>query len=123
MFEILREQNVPEEWINTVWLILQRMNVSNETFNKGVLQGSVIACDIFRRFLDPLIKILSRHSISVYAYADDIALLIENHDRTKLIIQEIEKWSKETGLNLNRKKCGIMNLTNNPNLTKFESEN
>jgi len=44
------------------------------------------------------------------AYADDIARICYNKRKTVEVVRGIEKWSSENGLNINKKKSGIMQV-------------
>ncbi len=44
----------------------------------------------------------------MYAYADDIAILIKDYRQAKKCIKLIESWSKSNSMEINKNKCGIL---------------
>jgi len=84
------------------------------TPQRGVMQGSVISPYLFNIYLDELfIKLIQEEGIDLedlFGYADDIAILCDNEDQVRRVIQLILKWGEKNGLNINKKKCGILQV-------------
>ena len=85
--------------------------------NKGVMQGSIISPALFDIFVEDLVEEMVKinQEINVFAYADDLADVIDSFYRLNLTIDVIEKWSKEWKTPLNYDKSGILNIKNRSN--------
>ena len=80
--------------------------------NKGVAQGSIISPALFNIFIEDLSDQLKEEAgISLedlLFYADDLLTLCDTQEQLAKCIQVIEKWSKDNGMLLNKKKSAIV---------------
>jgi len=85
-------------------------------YNKGVAQGSILSPALFNIFIEDLVtKLAGELDLSIediLLYADDILILCDSPNQLRKCIQIIENWSKENGMQLNRKKSGIVSFVN-----------
>ena len=49
----------------------------------------------------------------MYLYADDLAVLVDDVSGAQLVSRLIKRWSDENKVEINYKKCGIMELKRN----------
>jgi len=90
--------------------------------NVGVAQGSVISPYLFNVYIEDLFKLLIEDKLvpmdNIMAYADDILVICTGLPTLKNIIRLIEKWTKENGMVLNKKKSAIVEFL--PRMAKSE---
>lgn len=83
--------------------------------NIGVAQDSAIFPALFNIYLDPLLITLTEtlriDTCDVFAYADNLMILMTSRSKIREVIEAIEKYSAESGLQLNKKKSGIVEFT------------
>ena len=82
--------------------------------NTGVAQGSIISPALFDIYTEPLLYKLSEETNleDIFAYADDIMILIEDVDKVKACLEVVEIWSAENNLVINKKKSAILEFKN-----------
>lgn len=87
---------------------------------KGCPQGSTISPLLWLLIINPLIIALNNKSIICIAYADDLIIIVigPKHDlrdacdrMNNIALKEVEKWSKQTGLEVNPNKSQVMIIT------------
>lgn len=94
-----------------------KIRIGKETIksNKGVAQGSIISPALFNIYIEDLSQQLRKEADlnleGILFYADDILLLCDSLDQLTKAIQIIESWARENGMDLNKKKSGIVPLT------------
>ncbi len=80
--------------------------------NKGVAQGSVISPALFNIFIEDLSEELKRETglslEDILYYADDLLVICSSIEQVRKIIHIISKWSEDNGMELNKKKSGIV---------------
>jgi len=79
--------------------------------NIGVSQGSVISPSLFNIYLDEFLRKIADFGIEdedILAYADDLLILTPSYPKLRALIDNIQRWSQEIGLHLNKSKSGIM---------------
>ena len=83
----------------------------------GCRQGSTLGPGLFLIFINSLLRILPTEN--TYCYADDITLVMPygaknepNEEKLQKMLDDCTKWSKETGLEFNVKKCYILHIGN-----------
>ena len=84
-------------------------------YNKGVAQGSIISPALFNIFIEDLTdKIateLKGSTEDILLYADDILILCQSQEQVAKCVKIIEEWSSQNGMELNKKKSGIVVFT------------
>ena len=55
-------------------------------------------------YINDLIEDLDYIAFEILAYADDLCVLCQDKNELLRAIKRIDKWSKENGINVNRKK-------------------
>jgi hypothetical protein len=117
LFKKLREKKcLDEEEIDYLEALYNhyRIRIGSRiiTYNKGVAQGSILSPALFNIFVEDLVEKLSKelnlHVEDILLYADDILLLCDSPEQVRKCIQIVERWSKENGMELNKKKSGIV---------------
>ena len=63
-------------------------------------------------YINDLINELNKNSFEVLAYADDLCVLCEGINQLTNALKIIDNWTKLNGINVNKKKSGIMMLKN-----------
>lgn len=93
----------------------------------GVPQGSVLGPLLFILFINDIVQ---AHSLGkTYIFADDIKVIVNNNLDAQSTMNEFAKltnWYDNNGLNLNIKKCEILNINNKCNSAenlKFSTRN
>ena len=89
--------------------------------NKGVLQGSVISPSLFDIFVEELVEEMVGINMieNVFAFADDLAAIVDSDHRLDLTIETIERWSETNKTPLNYEKSGILNILCRRDSTKM----
>ena len=84
-------------------------------YNRGVVQGSILSPALFDIYIKDLAEEISlKTGLSfedILFYADDILILCQSPAQIKKCIEIIEKWSELNGMELNKKKSGILPLS------------
>ena len=96
------------------------MGIFFKQVNNGVLQGSLISPMLFNLYINDLIKELNQNSYEILAYADDLCILCEGINQLLNVLNKIEKWSILNGINVNKKKSGIMILKGTDDRSEIE---
>ena len=126
LFNKLIEQGISEDIIGSIKLLYSKakLKISNDNIcinvNNGVLQGSLISPMLFNLYINDLIKELNQNSYEILAYADDLCIICEGFNQLLNVLNKIEKWSKLNGINVNKKKSGIMILKGKDDRNEIE---
>ena len=84
-------------------------------YNRGVAQGSILSPALFDIYIEDLAEEISlKTGLSfedILFYADDILILCQSPAQIKKCIEIIERWSELNGMELNKKKSGILPLS------------
>ena len=72
-----------------------------------VSRKSFISSFIWYIYINDLIIDLDNIVFEILAYADDLCVLCQDKNELLRAIRIIDKWPKENGINVNRKKSGI----------------
>ena len=75
---------------------------------------------LFNLYINDLIKELNQNSYEILAYADDLCIICEGFNQLLNVLNKIEKWSKLNGINVNKKKSGIMILKGTDDRNEIE---
>lgn len=115
----MSDYNISERTMNIVRMLYNNYHFtisgsSPHKINSGVAQGSLISPLLYDLYINDLIETLSRElgADNVFAYADDIALLCLGYSDIRRSLGIVETWAKANKAEINRKKCGILKLTN-----------
>ena len=101
-------------FLNAIKIIYSNAKIKISTkedyinINNGVLQGSLLSPVLFDIYINDLIIDLDKITFEILAYADDLCVLCQDKNKLLRAIRIIDKWSKENGINVNRKKSGII---------------
>ena len=91
----------------------------------GVPQGSVLAPLLFVLYLESLLKELKdncSNATNIFAFADDVKILSQDHDELRRALVTIEKWTQNWNLSLQPKKSEhISFLFSRPTTTDLSS--
>ena len=111
LFKIkLSNYGINEEIINAIKIIYSNAKIkisSNDDYiniNNGKLQGSLLSPILFNIYINDLIKDLDYIAFEILAYADDLCVLCQDKNELIRVIKRIDLWSRENGINVNRKK-------------------
>ena len=83
--------------------------------NRGVLQGGILSPWLFNIYIDDLIRDLENKAFEVLGYADDLAIICKSKKELDIVIDALELWSIENGIEVNKKKSGILIIDNDRN--------
>ena len=117
LFTKLRQKNILlEEEVNYLEQLYERyrIKVGSSTLktNKGVAQGSTISPALFNIFIEDLSAELESaadlHMEDRLFYADDVLLFTSSIQQTRKAIEVVEDWAARNGMNMNKKKSGIV---------------
>ncbi|HRP36352.1 MAG TPA: reverse transcriptase domain-containing protein [Candidatus Dojkabacteria bacterium] len=138
LFQKLRTKNcLDEEEIQYLEALYSRyrIRVGNRVirYNRGVAQGSLLSPALFNIFIEDLVEEISREVgvrlEDVLLYADDLLVLCTSMNQLNKCIEIIERWAKVNGMELNKRKSGIIPFTSRKahnipfmELRKFESK-
>ena len=75
---------------------------------------------LFNLYINDLINELNQNSYEILAYADDLCILCEGINQLLNVLNKIEKWSILNGINVNKKKSGIMILKGTDDRSEIE---
>lgn len=95
-----------------------RINIGRTSYftNKGVLQGGVISPTLFAISTQKLMERINQnpelHNNFVF-YADDLCFHITRKQDIQTVKDIIVEWSEESGMEINYRKSGIMELMKN----------
>ena len=78
----------------------------------GIRQGCPLSPLLFALAIDILLRRIVKlvPGVKVFAFADDIALVLKDVGRDRLLTQIFQDLEKIAGLGLNRKKCVLIPL-------------
>lgn len=117
LFKKLREKKCLEEeeirYLEALYT-RYRIRVGDKfiRYNKGVAQGSILSPALFNIFIEDLAEKLEKEGElnfqDILLYADDILLLCKTEMQLKKCINIIETWCSENGMELNKKKSGVL---------------
>ena len=122
IIEALKQSECPEWLRNLVQSLYQdcRTTPTNMvgdklcdqiTVGRGVRQGCPLSALLFNLVLDPLIKCATTDFSWCLGYMDDLALIIEDDQKTEQILTDLQSMSSRLGLTFNAKKCGAANTS------------
>jgi len=136
LINILELYKFPQEYINWIKLLYKDLNAcvlvngyttSRFKIEQSVKQGDALSCILFILAIEPLIQSIKQNpliepisiksntsnetdEITSATYADDITAVTGNKDSIQEIINEYEKFSTYSGVNLNVKKTEVLIL-------------
>jgi len=142
LLDILQRYNFPQEYINWIKLLYTNLESSvlvngymTDTFRieQSVKQGDALSCALFVLSIEPLIRAIRNNksiepilvnegddaegeSVNSASYADDITALTRSLEAIQQIINEYDKFSSYSGIDLNVAKTEIMILGKKDNV-------
>ena len=123
LFIKLSNYGINKEIINAFKIIYSNAKIkisSNDDYiniNNGVLQGSLFSPILFNILYKWFNGNLNYIAFEILAYADDLCVLCQDKNELLRAIKRIDKWSKENGINVNRKK--IRGVEQNDNVEGY----
>jgi hypothetical protein len=128
-FSLLREKNCPPRSQSLIYALMvrdtQNILIVNQQESqplrrtRGFFQGSVLSCLLFNIFIDPMIERVNRagrphgdqsplpHCL---LFADDVNTGAATVEEAQAQADELQRWTDETGMEINLKKCGVLGL-------------
>ena len=86
--------------------------------NNGVPQGSMISPMLFNLALDRWIKSIEKRDMKVFAYADDMATLVNSQTQYSLLLNQLDSLYASFNLKVNKEKTEVMTF----NWQSFDSK-
>jgi hypothetical protein len=89
----------------------------------GVLQGSIISPMLYSLYINDLarsVREIVPGQQSIFMYADDVAILIENSEQLQELIPHIVEHSIANNYRFNPRKCEIMNTSSEVHIYNIE---
>ena len=132
----LYHTNMPNNLRNLILDLIEGNNIKVEVglnksrsivLRKGVAQGSPLSPILFNMAIDDVMKEITEFEVTqaygfdlsenvskllALAFADDIALIGKNLESTQVIINMVTRLLSDIGLQVNPKKCNIINIEN-----------
>jgi RNA-directed DNA polymerase len=81
------------------------------TPEEGSPQGAVVSPLLSNIYLDPLDQKMEREGIEMVRYADDFVLLCRTEEDARGVLQRVQDWTAQAGLNLHPEKTRIVNAS------------
>jgi hypothetical protein len=116
LFKKMRSMNISDDIISTIEKLYSHASVRTDNrnnkinVNNGVLEGSLISPMLFNLFTYHLVEELDKNCFEVLASADDLAFVCKNMEELEKAMDNIESWSTNNGIMVNKKKSGIIVL-------------
>ena len=82
--------------------------VKGWTPEEGTPQGAVISPLLANIYLDPLDHGMARRGAQMVRYADDFVILCASREEAEQVLEEVQRWVEEAGLQLHPEKTGIV---------------
>ena len=82
------------------------MNIEGEKIwvNGRQIQGSMLSPDLFSVYINDMIGILSKATLTPIVYADDLAVICDGDSRIFEAMELIETWACQNEYEVNKKK-------------------
>lgn len=110
----MRTLGIDDDLINSIdWLYRQtkfHVNGKKIPIGSGVIQGGVLSPSLFIIMFNDLIETLSSRGFDVFAYADDLAVIVNSKEELDLLIDMAEEWTILNKMKINKKKSAVMRL-------------
>ena len=96
------------------------MNIEGEKIwvNGRQIQGSMLSPDLFSVYINDMIGILSKATLTPIVYADDLTVICDGEHRLYEANDLIDTWTGQNDIEVNKKKSGILVIQNDNNKEK-----
>ncbi len=142
IFRLLKELKFPEYFIDLIKTLYAKaesacLNNGKTTryfpLERGCRQGDPLSPYLFLLCIDPLIRMINQNNhihgltvgdtiIKISAYADDITVFARDETDTMELFSTVEKFSKVSGLKVNKTKTEILMLSDSPDPVQYQVE-
>ena len=89
--------------------------------HKATATGNSVSPLMWLTVCDPLLRQLEQAMIEGFCYADDLAFVFESEEQLKRGISIVRRWSRQTGIEINGEKSGVMVIRANRLTPPYQS--
>ncbi len=111
-------------WQITTKVIVNGYMTESINIGRGVKQGDALSCSLFILVMDTVIRRIENNPniskvkigtdtdvcTNTFAYADDLAVIVESKNQIQTVLELYESFSTQSGLYLNADKTEILNI-------------
>ena len=90
--------------------VMEQMPEVEPAGEQGTPQGGVISPLLANLYLNPLDWLMEEQGIAMIRYADDMVMLCESAEQARQVLEQLQGWCQQAGLQLHPEKTKIVNL-------------
>ena len=90
--------------------VMEQMPEVEPAAEQGTPQGGVISPLLANLYLNPLDWLMERQGIAMVRYADDMVMLCESAEQAGQVLEQLQGWCQQAGLQLHPEKTKIVDL-------------